>query len=427
MTVETVDFTALTRELGDRARGAALALATRPTADRNRVLSDLADRIEGSRAAIGEANGKDLESARSAGLSGALFDRLRLTDERITAMAEGVRQVAALPDPVGEELERLQPPSGIDIRKVRVPLGVVAIIYESRPNVTIDCAALCLKSGNASILRGGKEAFHSNTFLAGLVTASLEATGLPPAAVQLVPTTDRAALQPLLRMDDRIHCIIPRGGKGLIRTVVENATVPVLKHDEGVCNLYLDSAADPEMATAIALNAKTQRPGVCNAIENLVVHEDFAADHLPALARALHEAGVVLRADEAAHALLVTHGVPVEVADHDDWSTEYLDLVLAVRTVSSPEEAVRFINEYGSQHSDAIVTADETTARHFLAAVDSATVYWNASTRFTDGFAFGLGAEIGISTDRLHARGPMGLRELCTYKYEILGHGEVRA
>jgi glutamate-5-semialdehyde dehydrogenase len=427
MTVETVDLTTLTRQLGDRAREAALDLAIRPTADRNRILADLADRIENSREALEEANGKDLEAAGAAGISGALLDRLRLTGERITAMAEGVRQVVALPDPVGEELERLQPPSGIDIRKVRVPLGVVAIIYESRPNVTIDCAALCLKSGNACLLRGGKEAFHSNTALAGLVTASLEATGLPAAAVQLVPTTDRAALQPLLRMDDRIHCIIPRGGKGLIRTVVENATVPVLKHDEGVCNLYIDRDAEPTMATALALNAKTQRPGVCNAIENLVVHEDFAADHLPALGRALTEAGVELRADEAAHALLATHRIPVEVADHADWSTEYLDLILAVRTVSSTEEAVSFINEYGSQHSDAIVTADETTARHFLAGVDSATVYWNASTRFTDGFAFGLGAEIGISTDRLHARGPMGLRELCTYKYEILGHGEVRA
>ncbi len=341
-------------------------------------------------------------------------------------MAEGVRQVIALPDPVGEVLETTTRPNGIEIQKVRVPIGVIGIIYESRPNVTIDCAALCLKAGNASILRGGKEAIHSNTALAGLVTQALRETGLPEDAVQLVPTTDRGALTALLKRDDLIHCIIPRGGEGLIRFVAQNSTIPVIKHYKGVCSVYLDRAADPAMAEAIVINAKVQRPSVCNAAEKLLVHRDVAAVLLPRVGRALAERKVELRCDECAAAILTQAGVATKPATASDWDEEYLDLIIAVKVVDSLDDAVTFINTHGSAHSDAIVSADEAAAERFLNGVDSATVFWNASTRFNDGFEFGFGAEIGISTDRLHARGPMGLRELCTYKYQIRGTGQIR-
>ncbi|MBC2602860.1 glutamate-5-semialdehyde dehydrogenase [Puniceicoccus vermicola] len=416
----------LVQRIARQAREASYGVAVAKTEHKNAVLSRLATLIESSAEDLGAANEKDLAVGREQGLSKALLDRLALTPERIASMAEGVRQVASLPDPVGTEIGQLKPDSGIDIRKVRVPIGVVGIIYESRPNVTVDCAALCLKSGNACILRGGREAFHSNQALAALVRQALEEEGMDSNAVQLIPTTDRTALGFLLKQDQYVHCIVPRGGEGLIRYVVENSNIPVIKHFEGICSLYLDSEADLQMAREIAVNAKCQRPGVCNAIENLVVHRSFAAAHLAEIAQALANEGVELRADVEAGAILHRAGIGYRTAAEEDWSTEYLDLILSIRVVSSADEAISFINRYGSQHSDSIITTNEATARRFLRAVDSSTVYWNASTRFTDGYEFGLGAEIGISTDRLHARGPMGLEELCTYKYEVHGKGEVR-
>lgn len=416
------------RVLAEDARSAALSLATASTESKNAALLHLAELLEApdTAAALAEANEKDLATARELGLSNAMQDRLRLSPERLRAMARGTREVAALPDPVGESLGSHSHEKGFTIDKVRVPMGVIGIIYESRPNVTIDCAALCLKSGNATILRGGSEAFHSNQALANLVSAALTGADLPANAVQLVPTTDRAALHTLLAADDCIDCIIPRGGEGLIRFVSENARMPVIKHYKGVCNIFLDTSADPAMAREIALNAKCQRPGVCNAAENLIVHEALLTTLFPAVARDLQAAGVTLRADEPAAAALAEAGLSAEAATEEDWSTEYLDLILAVKTVSGIEEAITFINTYGSRHSDAIVTGNEARARRFQSAVDSAAVYWNVSTRFTDGFEFGMGAEIGISTDKLHARGPMGLPELTSYHYRISGSGQLK-
>ncbi len=411
--------------IAQRARAASLELATLPTDRKNRFLESLAQALPAQQHAILEANARDLEAATALGLSGPMLERLALTPERIAAMAEGVRQVAALPDPVGTEIERLAPPRGFDLRKIRVPMGVIGIIFESRPNVTIDCAILCLKSGNACILRGGKEAFHSNRKLEEILHTSLEAAGINPDAVQVLPTTDRWALSVLLKMNEYVHCIIPRGGEGLIRFTVENSTIPVIKHYTGVCSVYIDAAADPDRAEAIVINAKCQRPSVCNAAENLLVHQDAAA-LLPRLAKALHDHAVELRVDDKARALLAASGLPLVDATASDFATEYNDLIISIAVVADTHDAIRFINANGSGHSDAIVTEDPEAARLFLAGVDSATVYHNASTRFTDGFEFGLGAEIGISTDRLHARGPMGLNELCTYKYVIHGRGEVR-
>jgi glutamate-5-semialdehyde dehydrogenase len=414
------------REIAAHARAASLVLATTPTADKNACLDRLARMIEGSVEQLKVENVKDLEAGKENGLSPALLDRLRLTDERIADMATGVRQVRNLTDPVGAEIDRTERPNGIDIRKVRVPIGVVGIIYESRPNVTIDCSILCLKSGNAAILRGGKEAFHTNTVLASLTRRALRESGLPEAAIQFIPTTDRRALLTLLKLDEQINCIIPRGGEGLIRFVAETSTVPVIKHYKGVCSVYLDRELDRAMAEAIVINAKCQRPSVCNAIENLFVHADIADSILPVIARSLVDRGVELRVDPAAETILSKHQIESTPVSHDDWSEEYVDLILAVGLVPSLEAAIDAINTYGSAHSDAIVTSNQATAEAFLAGVDSATVYWNASTRFTDGFEFGLGAEIGISTDKLHARGPMGLNELCSYKYVIHGTGQVR-
>ncbi len=413
--------------LGKNACAASRKLATLSSQIKNDVLSTLADLIENRVDSLIEENRKDLYSGREAGLSGALLDRLTFTPERIAGMAEGVRQVAALPDPVGEEIEQITRPNGLDIRKVRVPMGVIGIIYESRPDVTIDCAALCFKSGNACILRGGKEAFHTNTALAALIGEALSLHEIPATAVQLIPTTDRAALNALLKLDEYVHCIIPRGGEGLIRFVVENSLIPVIKHYKGVCCLYLDKDADPEMAVEIALNAKIQRPSVCNAIENLFVHVDAAGHLLPRVARAMIDNGVELRTDSASEGFLLgVKGMSFNALTEEDLYEEYLDLILAVKVVSDIEEAIKAVNAYGSSHSDGIVTNDEEAARKFLNEVDSATVFWNASTRFNDGFEFGLGAEIGISTDRLHARGPMGLRELTTYKYQIFGSGQIK-
>ncbi|MGB0743846.1 MAG: glutamate-5-semialdehyde dehydrogenase [Opitutales bacterium] len=418
-------ITKLVENIAARARSASLELATLPTEVKNRFLLNLADKLVAESEAILAANALDLDAAKAMELAGPMVERLTFTPERIQAMAEGVRQVAALTDPVGAEIERLAPPKGFDLRKIRVPIGVIGIIYESRPNVTVDCAVLCLKSGNASILRGGKEAFHSNMKLAEIIRATLTESGISEHAVQLIPTTDRAALNVLLKQDDTVHCIIPRGGESLIRFTVENSRIPVIKHYTGVCSIYVDAAADAQMAESILTNAKCQRPSVCNAAENLIVHQD-AASLLPGLAKALHDNGVELRVDGKAKALLLASGLPLVDATEEDFRTEYNDLIISITIVADTAEAVAFINANGSGHSDAIVTGDAESAAQFLNGVDAATVYHNASTRFTDGFEFGLGAEIGISTDRLHARGPMGLNELCTYKYVIHGKGEIK-
>jgi glutamate-5-semialdehyde dehydrogenase len=409
-----------------RARAASLALAVSPAKARNAALTDLAGRIDRSHEALLRANRLDLASAAANGLTAAETDRLTLNPARLDHLSDSVRQVAALPDPLGEILEESTRPNGLVLRKVRVPIGVIAVIFEARPNVAVDCAVLCIKSGNASILRGGREIFETNAALGALIAESLVAAALPRDSVQLVPTTDRAALEILLRLDSHIHCVIPRGGEGLIRFVAENSTIPVIKHYTGVCCVYLDRAADPAMAESIAVNAKTQRPGVCNAAEQLIVHRDVAAALLPRVGAALVSKGVRLKCDAAAAALLASSGISHEAARAEDFTAEFLDLVMAVRVVGSLDEAIAAINRDGSAHSDAIVTEDGDAAARFLAAVDSAAVFWNASTRFNDGFEFGFGAEIGISTDRLHARGPMGLRELCSYKWLVTGAGQVR-
>jgi glutamate-5-semialdehyde dehydrogenase len=418
-------ITELVVDIAKRARIASLELAALPTETKNNFLLDLAEQLVTQTDDIIEANAHDLEAAKSLDLSAPMTERLTLTPERITAMAEGVRQVAALPDPVGIEIERLTPPKGFDLRKIRVPMGVIGIIYESRPNVTVDCAVLCLKSGNASILRGGKEAFHSNMKLATIVQDALRENGIHPDAVQFIPTTDRAALKVLLKQDDTIHCIIPRGGESLIRFTVENSRIPVIKHYTGVCSVYIDATADAEMAEEILINSKCQRPSVCNAAENLIVHQDAAAQ-LPRLAKALHDRGVELRVDSHAKALLAASGLPLVNASPEDFATEYTDLIIAIAIIPDLKAAIDLINANSSGHTDSIVTADTVNAQNFLTSVDSAAVFHNASTRFSDGFEFGLGAEIGISTDRLHARGPMGLNELCTYKYVLHGTGETR-
>jgi glutamate-5-semialdehyde dehydrogenase len=420
------DLVQLVTDLARRARAASLTLATASTERKNAALSRLAELLPASTDSLLAANAQDLAAARENHLTGAQIDRLTLTPKRIAQIAEGVRQVAALPDPVGEELERTVRPNGLQIRRIRVPIGVIGIIYEARPNVTIDCAVLCLKSGNAAILRGGKEIFHTNQALAALLAAALADAGLPSDAVQLIPTTDRAALTILLKLDKLVHCIIPRGGESLIRFVTENSTIPVIKHFKGVCFVYVDRDADPEMAEQIVVNAKAQRPGVCNAAEQLLVHADVAASVLPRLARALLARKVELRCDPASATILEQNGLAHRAAAQEDFTAEFLDLIMAVRVTPSLDEAIATINRDSSAHSDAIVTRDESAAKRFFAGVDSATVFWNASTRFNDGFEFGLGAEIGISTDRLHARGPMGLRELCSYKYVITGTGQVR-
>ncbi len=420
------NLTKLVTAIAVRARAASLELAVSPTSARNAALLGLADRIGRSHEALFSANRLDLAAARANGLTPAQVDRLTFTPERLSHLAESLRQVASLPDPVGEILEETTRPNGLLLRKVRVPIGVIGVIFEARPNVTVDCAALCLKSGNASILRGGKEIFETNKALALLITEELAAAGLPRDSVQLIPTTDREALDVLLRLDSLIHCIIPRGGEGLIRFVAENSTIPVIKHYTGVCFVYVDRAADPAMAESIVVNAKVQRPGVCNAAEQILVHADVAGALLPRIGAALAAKGVRLLCDEAARSVLARAGVENEAAAPADFTREFLDLLVAVRVVGSLEEAIATINRDGSAHSDAIVTADRSAADRFLAGVDSAAVFWNASTRFNDGFEFGFGAEIGISTDRLHARGPMGLRELCSYKWLVTGTGQVR-
>ncbi|PTX97795.1 glutamate-5-semialdehyde dehydrogenase [Opitutus sp. ER46] len=416
----------LVTSLAQRARAASYALATTPSARKDVALARLADLIDAAHGELLLANQRDLASPEAQALNAAARDRLTLDAKRLQHLAASVREVVALPDPVGELLEDITRPNGLHIRKVRVPIGVIGIIYEARPNVTVDCAVLCLKSGNAAILRGGKECFHTNTALAALIAKALADSGLPADAVQLVPTTDRAALTTLLKLDTLIHCIIPRGGESLIRFVAQNSTIPVIKHYKGVCFVYVDAQADAAMAEAIVVNAKTSKPSVCNAAEQLLVHRDIAPTFLPAVGRALRARKVELRCDAASAAIFAAADIPTVPATEADYQTEFLDYVIAVRVVDSCPTAIAIINRDSSNHSDAIVTRDEPTARQFLAAVDSATVYWNASTRFTDGFEFGYGAEIGISTDRLHARGPMGLRELCSHKFLIEGTGQIR-
>lgn len=419
----------LVKVIANQAVSASHELATLSTEKKNRVLYRLIHLLdlEATRSALEIANRKDLIAGEAAGLAAAMLDRLRLTSERIDGMIDGIRDIIALPDPVGEQLESRTHAKGFELRKVRVPIGVIGIIYESRPNVTIDCATLCLKSGNATILRGGREAFHSNQALAAVIAHALEDEGITPHAVQLIPTTDRYALSVLLKLDSHINCLIPRGGESLIRFVAENARMPVIKHYKGVCNVYIDKAADRHMAVAVTVNAKCQRPGVCNAAENLVVHREVLTTHLPVIAKALRDAGVELRVDATAgEALKKYGGIVFHEATDADYHEEYLDKIIAVKVVDSLADAIGFINTYGSGHSDAIITEDAARAARFQTGVDAAAVYWNVSTRFTDGFEFGLGAEIGISTDKLHARGPMGLAELTTYKFLIDGHGEVR-
>jgi glutamate-5-semialdehyde dehydrogenase len=414
----------------DRARDAARRMTTLSRAVKDDALRRAADGLLAAEATLREANARDLAEGAAKGLSAALLDRLRLTAARIRQMAEGLEQVATLPDPVGETIRAWRRPNGLEIARVRVPIGVVLVIYESRPNVTADAAALCLKSGNAVILRGGSESLHSNIAIATVLEHAFAAAGIPEGAVELVRNPDRALVAKLLRMDDRIDLVVPRGGAGLIRAVVEGSSIPVVKHDKGVCHVFVDRAADPHMARDIVVNAKCQRPGTCNALETLLVDAPVAATLWPDLAAALLAEGVELRGcPRALAALESAMGAPperVRPATVEDWDEEYLDLVLAVRVVDGLDEALGHIARHGSGHSEAIVTRDWDRARRFQAAVDAAAVYVNASTRFTDGFEFGMGAEIGISTNKLHARGPMGLEELTTYKYLVSGDGQVR-
>lgn len=407
---------------GRRAREAARILAGLGTSKKNEALLAMARALEEEQETILAANALDMAAGEEKGLSRALLDRLLLNEKRIRDMASGLRELAALPDPVGEVTSMWTRPNGLQIGRVRVPLGVIGIIYEARPNVTVDAAGLCLKTGNAVILRGGSEAFHSNQALTGVISRAATAAGAPEGAIQLIETTDREAVSLLLRANDYLDVLIPRGGAGLIRTVVENASVPVIETGVGNCHVYVDAEADLDMAQRIVINAKTQRPGVCNAMETLLVHEKVADSFLPSLAAALKEKGVTIRGCERTRAIIPW----AEVATETDWATEYLDLILAIRVVSSLDSALEHIHRYGTKHSEAIVTTNYQTAREFLARVDAAAVYVNASTRFTDGYEFGFGAEIGISTQKLHARGPMGPEQLTTFKYIVFGSGQIR-
>lgn len=409
-------------DLGRRSKSAWYALSTLDTATKNEVLLTLGSRLVEKKDYILKENEKDVAAGKEKGLSDALVDRLSLTETRIEGMADGVRSIATLPDPVGavEEMKRL--PNKLLVGKMKVPIGSILIIYEARPNVTVDAFALCFKSGNATILKGGSEAIHSNRALITIIREALEDAGVDADVVQFVDSAERSVVNELLTMDEHIDLIIPRGGEGLITFVAKNATIPVIKHYKGVCHVYVDDKADLDDALAIAVNAKTQRPGVCNAIETLLVHEAVAETFLPPLRKKLDEHHVTLRGcDKTVNVLF-----GIEPATEDDWYTEYLDLILSIRVVDDINEAIAHINTYGSHHSDAIVTNDHVRAMRFLNEVDSAAVYVNASTRFTDGAEFGLGAEIGISTDKIHARGPMGLEELTSTKWIIFGEGQIR-
>ncbi len=405
-------------EMGRQARAAAYRLAQLTSDEKNTILRSMADAVRRHTPRILEANAWDISGGKEKGLSSAMLDRLKLDETRIEAMAAGIDQVATLPDPVGEILDSWDRPNGIRISQTRVPIGTIGIIYESRPNVTADAAVLCFKTGNATILRGGSEAIHSNVAIA----AALAEAGAPAHAIQLIPFTDRESVAVLAGMDKWLDLIIPRGGKGLIETVVSLARMPVIKHYDGICHLFADKQADLEMAVDLTVNSKTHKPGVCNALETLLVHRDIAADFLPQVATALRGNNVELRGCERTREILTD----ITAATAEDWETEYLDLILAIKVVDSLEQAISHINDHGSHHTDVIVTRDEATAERFLRSVDSACVFHNCSTRFADGGEFGFGAEIGISTDKLHARGPMGLRELTSYQYRVRGNGQVK-
>ena len=416
------DIAAYVQALGRRARAAARDISRAETGPKNAALLAMADAIEAAREQLVTENRKDLDAGKARGLDAAMLDRLELNAARIAAMADGLRQIAALPDPVGSISDMNYRPSGIQVGRMRVPLGVIGIIYESRPNVTADAAGLCLKSGNAAILRGGSEAIHSNQAIAACIRAGLTQAGLPADAVQVIETADRAAVGELLRMKQYIDVIVPRGGKGLIERVTEESRIPVIKHLHGVCHVYIDSAADLDKAVRVAVNAKTQRFGTCNTMETLLVHQEVAAEVLPLLAPHYAQFKVELRGCERTRAILKD----TQPATEEDWDTEYLAPILSIRVVENLDAAMDHIAVHGSQHTDSIVTEDFTRARRFLREVDSSSVMVNASTRFADGFEYGLGAEIGISTDKLHARGPVGLEGLTTLKFIVLGDGHVR-
>ncbi len=409
-------------KMAGRAKVAARAMANLSPSLKKKALVAMAKAIEDKAENIKAKNTIDLKKAKEQGLSPALIDRLTLNDKRISNMCKGLREIAELPDPVGEVIEHKLRPNGLRIEKVRVPLGVIVIIYESRPNVTADAAGLCLKAGNAVILRGGSEAINSNMIIASVLQQAAYSSGIPEGAIQLVETTDRKAVFQLVKMDEFVDVIIPRGSEEMIKNIKASATVPVIGHGKGLCHIYVDKNADRGMAEKICFNAKVQRPGVCNAMETLLVHKDIAGEFLPGMIKKFEEAKVEIRGDEKTKSIL-PH---IKSAGEEDWSTEYLDLILSVRVVDSLSEAIDHINKYGSMHSEAIVTRDKDAAERFLQEVDASSVFWNASTRFTDGGEFGMGAEIGISNQKLHARGPMGVRELTSTKFVIYGDGQIR-
>jgi glutamate-5-semialdehyde dehydrogenase len=423
-----MDITEYMQRLGRQARAASRAMARADTATRNRALLLIADAIVRDSALLRAANQRDLDAAREAGLAPAMVDRLNLSESAIATMVEGLRQMVALPDPIGEISNMKFRPSGIQVGQMRVPLGVIGIIYEARPNVTVDAAGLCIKSGNATILRGGSEAIHCNRALAAIVAEGLAGAGLPAHGVQVVDTTDRAAVGAMITMPQYVDVIVPRGGKGLIARLMEEATVPMIKHLDGICHVYIDAKADLAKALPVAFNAKCHRYGTCNTMETLLVDRAVAARVLPPLAALYLEKQVELRADPESHAILLAAGYPhLAVATEEDWSTEYLAPILAVKVVAGIDEAIEHINTWSSHHTESIITEDYTDALRFLREVDSASVMVNASTRFADGFEYGLGAEIGISNDKLHARGPVGLEGLTSLKYVVFGHGEIRS
>ena len=418
----SVDVNEYMKKLGIQAREASKMIAVASCGDKNTALYAIAERLEGSVDMLREANQKDIEAGKANGLDAALLDRLELTEAGIASMAQGCRQVASLPDPVGEVTDLSYRPSGIQVGKMRVPLGVIGIIYESRPNVTVDAAILCLKSGNATILRGGSEAINSNMAIAKCIAAGLKDAGLPENVVQILETTDRAAVGQLITMPEYVDVIVPRGGKSLIERISRDATVAVIKHLDGICHVYIDKDADREKALKIAYNAKTHRYGVCNAMETLLVHKDIANDILPELCKQYTDKGVELRGCQRIQSIVSN----LNPATDEDWATEYLGPVLAIRVVDDYDQAVEHISQYSSAHTESIVTENYTTSRKFIQQIDSSSVMVNASTRFADGFEYGLGAEIGISTDKLHARGPVGLEGLTSQKYVVYGDGHIR-
>ena len=420
-----MDIQTTMNNIGQAARKASRTMAKADTASKNRALTLIAQAIRRDAALLSAANQQDLAAARATGLAEAMLDRLTLSDKAIATMAEGLEQIAALPDPIGEISDMKFRPTGIQVGQMRVPLGVIGIIYEARPNVTVDAAGLCIKSGNATILRGGSEAIHCNQALAKLVKEGLAGAGLPADAVQIVETTDRAAVGAMITMPQYIDVIVPRGGKGLIARLIEESTVPMIKHLDGICHVYIDDKADLSKALPIAFNAKCHRYGTCNTMETLLVARAVATEVLPELAKLYADKEVELRCDAESKKILANYP-HLQSATEEDWCTEYLDAILAVKIVANVDEAIDHINTYSSQHTDAIITEDYSRAMQFLREVDSASVMVNASTRFADGFEYGLGAEIGISNDKLHARGPVGLEGLTSLKYVVLGHGEVR-